>query len=551
MTKFKIIAAFLFIFYILIIARLFFIQVKMSKNKEEENYLQINKIQPERGKIYDQNKKPLVLNENSYLLFLEKPKIEDQNELILKLSQILAIDSSTIEAKIKNGKYWIPISIIDESKKNEIYKKNIKGVGFEYRQKRYYPEASLSAHLLGFVGKNEKGEDIGYFGIEGYYNKELSGLPGFLKSEQDLLGRPIMVGLQEKIEPENGYDLILNIDKSIQEIAKKRLAMGIERYQAKGGCVIIAKPKTMAILALVCLPDFDPDKYYLFSEDFFKNPAISNLFEPGSIFKPLIMAAAIEEKKVKPDDFYNETGPITIGNYQIRTWDNKYEGEITMTRILEKSSNVGMVYVGEKLGKKNLIKYLNKFGFGQLTGIDLQGEVSGVLKSENQLYPIDYATITFGQGIAVTSIQIINAFNALINDGKLMRPFVVKKIIGDKKEKTIEPQIIRQVISSKTSSIIKKMLQSTVENAEVKWVKPKGYSFGGKTGTAQIPIQGRYDPSKTNASFIGFFPVEKPEFIILVTLKEPSTSPWGSETAGPIFFEIAKELIVYYGIMPD
>ncbi len=551
MTKFKIIAVFLFIFYILIIARLFLIQVKISKNKEEENYLQINKIQPERGKIYDQNKKPLVLNENSYLLFLEKPKIEDQNELILKLSQILAIDSSTIEAKIKNGKYWIPISIIDELKKNEINKKNLKGVGFEYRQKRYYPEASLSAHLLGFVGKNEKGEDIGYFGIEGYYNKELSGLPGFLKSEQDLLGRPIMVGLQEKIEPENGYDLILNIDKSIQEIAKKRLAMGIERYQAKGGCVIIAKPKTMAILALVCLPDFDPDKYYLFSEDFFKNPAISNLFEPGSIFKPLIMAAAIEEKKVKPDDFYNETGPITIGNYQIRTWDNKYEGEITMTRILEKSSNVGMVYVGEKLGKKNLIKYLNKFGFGQLTGIDLQGEVSGVLKSENQLYPIDYATITFGQGIAVTSIQIINAFNALINDGKLMRPFVVKKIIGDKKEKTIEPQIIRQVISSKTSSIIKKMLQSTVENAEVKWVKPKGYSFGGKTGTAQIPIQGRYDPSKTNASFIGFFPVEKPEFIILVTLKEPSTSPWGSETAGPIFFEIAKELIVYYGIMPD
>lgn len=551
MTKFKIIAAFLFIFYILIIARLFLIQVKMSKNIEEENYLQINKIQPERGKIYDQNKKPLVLNENSYLLFLEKPKIEDQDELILKLSQILAIDSSTIEAKIKNGKYWIPISVIDESKKNEISKKELKGVGFEYRQKRYYPEASLSAHLLGFVGKNEKGEDVGYFGVEGYYNKELAGLPGFLKSEQDLLGRPIMVGLQEKIEPENGYDLILNIDKSIQEIAKKRLAMGIERYQAKGGCVIIAKPQTMAILALVCLPDFDPDKYYLFSEDFFKNPAISNLFEPGSIFKPLVMAAAIEEKRIKPDDFYNETGPITIGNYQIRTWDNKYEGKITMTRILEKSSNVGMVYVGEKLGKKNLIKYLNKFGFGQLTGIDLQGEVAGVLKSENQLYPIDYATITFGQGIAVTSIQIINAFNALINDGKLMRPFVVKKIIGDKKEKTIEPQIIRQVISSKTSSIIKKMLQSTVENAEVKWVKPKGYSFGGKTGTAQIPIQGRYDPSKTNASFIGFFPVEKPEFIILVTLKEPSTSPWGSETAGPIFFEIAKELIVYYGIMPN
>ncbi|MGB9707311.1 MAG: peptidoglycan D,D-transpeptidase FtsI family protein [Microgenomates group bacterium] len=550
MFRLKILAIIFFAVYVLIISRLFIIQIKNQKT-EKENYLQINKIQPERGKIYDQNKKPLVLNQNSYFLYLEKPKIENKDQLVLKLSQILNVDPSSIEAKIEKGKYWIPMTLVDEIKKNQIVENKLKGVGFEYRLKRYYPEASLSAHILGFLGKNEKGEDVGYFGLEGYYNKELAGLPGFLKSEKDLLGRPIMIGLQEKIESESGSSLILNIDKSVQEIAKKRLLLGVERYQAKGGCVIIAKPQTMAILALVCLPDFDPERYYFFNEEFFKNPAISNLFEPGSIFKPLIMAAAIEEKKISPDDFYNETGPITIGNYQIRTWNNKYEGKITMTRILEKSSNVGMVYVGEKLGKKNLLKYLKKFGFGQLTGIDLQGEVAGVIKSEKELYPIDYATITFGQGIAVTSIQMINAFNTLINDGNLMRPFVVRKIVSDKEEKIIEPTKVRQVISQKTSLIMKKMLQSSIENAEVKWAKPKGYSFGGKTGTAQIPIQGRYDPSKTNASFIGFFPVEKPQFIVLVTLKEPTTSFWGSETAGPIFFEVAKDLIVYYGITPD
>jgi cell division protein FtsI/penicillin-binding protein 2 len=438
--------------------------------------------------------------------------------------------------------------MVDKETKNKLQATNLAGIGFEDKFGRYYPEASLSAHILGFVGKKDNGEDIGYFGVEGYYDKDLAGLPGFLKSDRDLLDKPILIGTQEKIDPEDGRDLYLTIDKSVQQIVKKKLLQGMEAYKPKEGCVIVADPYTMAIMALVCLPDFDLDRYYQFNESFFKNPAISSLYEPGSIFKPLIMAAGIEEKSIKPDEIYNEEGPIQIGEYTIRTWDNKYEGKISMSRILEKSSNVGMVYIGNKLGKDKIYSYLKKYGFGKLTNIDLQGEVSGYLKDKNEWYPIDYATVTFGQGIVATPLQMITAFSSIINEGKLLRPYIVAKAVSNNQEKVAQPKLVRQTISPKTSAIIRKMLTDTVEHGEVRWAKPQGYKIGGKTGTAQIAIEGRYDPSKTIASFIGFAPSDRPKFIVLVVLKEPQTSIWGSETAAPLFFDIAKELLVYYNI---
>jgi len=540
------------IVYLLIIVKLFYLQILTPVHVDNSLYLKSRKLLPERGKIYDRNLTPLALNQNSYLLYLEPKKITDKLKLVKFLSEKLEMPEASLEAKINPDKDWIAIaSQIDEDKKKEIESLKIDGVGFQSQMKRFYPEASLSAHLLGFVGKDKAGDDIGYFGIEGFYNQDLSGLPGLLDSERDLLGRPIFVGVQNKVNPENGRGLVLTIDKTVQEISKKRLQEGIEKYQAKQGCVIVADPFTMAILSLVCLPDYDLDKYYLFTEDFFKDPVVSEVYEPGSIFKPLIMAAAIEEKKVKPQETYLEKGPITVGEYQIKTWNDKYEGKITMTRILEKSSNVGMVYVGDKLGKDRVYQYLEKYGFGKTTGIDLQGEISSYLKPKSNWYQIDFTTVTFGQGIALTPIQMIRAFASLVNGGNLMKPYVVDRILSQKGEIKIKPDLVKKVISKTSSEIIKKMLVSTVENAEAKWDRPKDIKIGGKTGTAQVPIQGHYDPSKTNASFIGFAPADKPKFIALVMLKEPKTSPWGSETAAPIFFEIAKDLIVYYGITPE
>ncbi|MCS7092844.1 MAG: penicillin-binding protein 2 [Patescibacteria group bacterium] len=550
MTRTKFLFLIFLIFFLLIVVKLFFLQVIFPYDFRYDLYLRSIRLSPQRGKIYDIKKTPLVLNQNTYLLYLEPKKIVDKDRLFKILSEKLSISQASLEAKFDPTKDWLAlISEINEETKIELEKEKLKGLGFEKRMKRYYPESSLSAHLLGFVGKNSQGDDVGYFGIEGFYQQDLAGMPGLIESERDFFNRPIFAGVQNIINPENGRDLVLTLDKTIQQIAKRRLAEGIERYQAKKGCVIIANPQTMAVVSLMCLPDYDLEKYYLFSEDFFRNPAISEVYEPGSIFKPLIMAAAIEEKKIRPTDLYEETGPIKIGHYQIKTWDDKYEGKITMTRILEKSSNVGMVFIGERLGKDKLYQYLVKLGFNELTGIDLQGETISVIKPKDRWYEIDYATVSFGQGIAVTPIAMIRAFASLINGGYLMKPYVVDEIISTKEKIKIKPKRERRVFSELTSEILKKMLVATVENSQANWDRPERLKIGGKTGTAQVPIGGQYDPSKTNASFIGFAPADSPKIIILVTLKEPRASPWGSETAAPIFFDIIKELIVYYDLL--
>lgn len=552
MTKLKLVFLFFIVFFGLIIVKLFYLQVLSSFSFSNNNYLNYNKITPQRGFILDRNGKPLVLNQASFRLYAEPKKITDKAKLIEDIDKVLAIGEATLEAKIDETRDWVSIqSDLTEEQKNQLAKLKIKGIGFEDNSQRYYPESSLAAHLLGFVGKNKNGGNVGYFGVEGFYDQDLIGLSGLMKAERDLLGRPILLGNQENIQSENGRNLILTIDNSVQKIIKAKLAEGLEKYKAKEGCIIVADPNTLEILSMDCLPDFDPDKYYQYSQDIFKNQAISSLYEPGSTFKPMIMAAAINEKKVKPDDFFDEKGPVQIGEYKIRTWDDKYNGKISMTGILEKSSNVGMVYVGQKLGNDNIFKYLNRYGFGSLTNIDLQGEVGSYLRPENQWYPIDFATVNFGQGIAVTPIQMVKAFSSLINGGKVLRPHMVKEIDSGSEKKQIEPIIENQVIDKKTSEIMRKMLESTVEHGEYKWSVPKGYKVGGKTGTAQIPLQGHYDSSKTIASFIGFAPVDDPKFIALVVLKEPGTSIYGSETAAPLFFEIAKELFVYYNIAPN
>lgn len=514
--------------------------------------MRTNKLFPVRGRIYDQKNQSLVLNQNSYQLYAEPKKISDKDNFLHLLSQGLEVDEASVSAKLDMSKDWVAISGgLTQEQKDKIDKLNLKGIGFDYQTKRFYPEASLSAHILGFLGKDNQGEDIGRLGLEGFYDRDLRGLPGFVETERDIIGRPILIGVQQRVEPENGRDLVLTIDKNVQEISKRRLLEGIEKYKAKKGCVITADPKTMAILALVCLPDYDLEKYYMFNEDFYKNLAISDLYEPGSVFKPLVVAAALEEKKIKPDDTYDETGQVAVGEYNIKTWNDKYEGKISMTRILEKSSNVGMVYIGQKLGNKKIFDYLKKFGFGQNTDIDLEGEASGYLKPESSWYPIDYATVTFGQGIAVTPIQMIRAFASIINGGYLMKPYIVQKIVSESRTTEIKPKVERRLFSNMTSDIIRKMLVSTVENAEAKWDRPQGFAIGGKTGTAQVAIKGHYDASKTIASFIGFAPAKDPKFLTFVVLYEPQTSIWGSETAAPLFFEIAKDLIVYYNISPS
>jgi cell division protein FtsI/penicillin-binding protein 2 len=538
--------------FLIILGKLFYLQV-LNPNIFTSDYIKTQKIAPKRGKIYDTNMQPLALNQATYVLFAEPHTIKDKEYVVHKIDEILHIGEATLEARIDDSKRWVRVAAgVTPEMRDKIKALNINGLGFDEETKRFYPEASLSAHILGFVGKNNNGEDIGYVGIEGFYEKDLTGLPGVLKSERDLLGRPIFVGTQDWVDAENGRDLVLTIDKTVQNIVKEKLKEGVINSEAKSGCAIAVDPMTMAILASSCLPDFDPEIYHTYTDnDIFKNQAIADLYEPGSTFKPLIMAAALEEGVLKPKDTYDEEGPVKIADAVVRNYNNEYSGKITMTHILEKSSNVGMIYVGEKLGKEKLYTYIDKYGFGSMTGIDLEGEASGYIKPIASWYPIDFATATFGQGVAITRLQLIRAFAAIINGGYLMKPYVVKEVVEGTNHYKREPQIVRRVLSEKTSAQMRDMLVSVVDYAKIDWDRPEGYKVGGKTGTAQIAVSGNYDPSKTIASFIGFAPAEKPKFLILVVMKEPGGHGFGSTAAAPVFFAITKELLSYYNVVPN
>ncbi len=552
---------FLFSFFILlfflIIYRLFYWQIIKQDTLEGAGDLQRTKtleIPARRGEIYASDGSYLVANKRAYLVFAEPKKIKNHAQTNEILAQDLGIPLASISAQLKdNSRLWVPIAHkISEVQKNKIMGKKLSGIGFAQEDIRYYPESSMAAHLLGFVGKDINGTDKGYFGIEGYYNRQLEGRPGLLREETDAQGLPILLGKNKRIAPENGRDLILNIDKSIQFIIEEKLKEGIEKYGAKGGWVIVMEPKSGAILSMASYPNYDPSSFQYFANNLYKNPVVAESYEPGSTFKTLVMAASINENKVKPQTKFIEDGPIEIGGYIIRTWNNKYSGKINTIGILERSSNVGMVKIGELLGQEKLLEYIKNIGVGDYTSIDLEDEEVPTLRPFDKWYDIDYATATFGQGIALTAVQMIRAVGALANDGKMMEPHVVKAIVEpDGQRIEIEPKKVKQIYSPETAHILSEMMVAAVDNGEARYSKPKGYRIAGKTGTAQIPIAGHYDSEKTIASFVGFAPASNPRFVMLTTIKEPTASPWGSETAAPLFFTIAQEIFNYYGIPPE
>ncbi len=540
----------------LIISRLFYWQIIkgeiLAQAASDQYYFKLT-IPAGRGEIKASDGNPLVTNTTGYLVYAQPKEITNKLEFSKKLSDLLEVDKDIIETRIApENIVWAPLAHkIDGALYQKLKAANLTGLGFEKEGKRFYPEASMAAQLLGFVGSDSNGDDTGYFGLEGFYDRALKGQAGSLIQEKDARGLPILLGSGKRIPAEDGQSLELYLDRTVQLIAQQKLAEGITKYGAKSGLVAIIEPKTGGILASAAFPAFDPREFTKYDKDAFANPLIATTYEPGSTFKTLVMAAGLNEKVVEPNTTYNEEKPVQIGEYAIQTWNNQYHGLLTMTQVLEKSSNPGMVFVGRSLGLDRLYGYIQRFGFGEKTGVDLEGEEAANLRPQKDWHEIDLATASFGQGIAVTPLQMLRAVAALANAGQLMEPHLVKKII-DPQGKTIEtqPKKIGQVVSPATAKVVTEMMINAVDQGEAKWAKPPGYRIAGKTGTAQIPVAGHYDTTKTIASFIGFAPADNPKFVMLTILREPSSSQWGSETAAPLFFSIAKELFSYYGISP-
>ena len=315
----------------------------------------------------------------------------------------------------------------------------------------------------------------------------------------------------------------------------------------------VMDPKTGQILALASFPNFDPRSYADYSDALYKNPFISDLYEPGSTFKPLVMSSALNSKEVTPKTKCNIcSGPVLVSGYEIHTWNDKYFPNTNMIDVIQHSDNTGMVFVAQKLGVDKMISYLSSFGIGITTGIDLQGEVSAPLKPKNQWYAVDLATTGFGQGISVTAMEILDGVSAIANDGVRMQPQVVSGVEdANGNIVKIQPKVIDAPISAETAKAMTEIMVNAVDKGEASFARLKGYRIAGKTGTASIPIKGHYDPNQTIASFVGFAPADNPKFVMMVVLNRPTASIYGAETAAPMFFDIAKNILGYYGIPPD
>ncbi len=563
---------FAFIFgFVVIVGRLFFWQVIKGKelSLQARNQYEIGQvIQAPRGNILARDGTWLVARGKAYLVYASLPDLEEEPQKIADILAPYFVEETDeedykdvlLEESIRLNRLlsrddvvWVPLKQrVTIEQKEKIEELNIAGIGFEEQESRIYPEASSAAHVLGFVGKNEHGEDVGYFGLEGYYNLVLSGKPGYMAQESDARGIPILLGSSREVFAVNGIDLKTSIDKVVQFSLEKGLKDGIKLYGATSATGIIMDPKSGEIYAMASFPSYDPQKYYEFSNELFKNPSVSDSFEPGSIFKVLVMAAGIDAGVVDPDTVCDICDkPVKIDKYYINTWNNKYNPNATMTDVIVHSDNVGMVFVGRKLGKNRLIEYIQKYGIGELTGVDLQGEVSPALRDPDSWSEVDMATATFGQGIATTPIQMVRAVASIANGGYLVTPHVVTALKGDGWEEPINDTKRKKILSEEATRKVTAMMAEAARAGEAKWTHIEGFKVAGKTGTAQVPIQGHYDEDKTIASFVGFAPYDDPKFIMLITLREPQSSPWASETAAPLWYSVARDLFKYYGIQPN
>lgn len=567
----------LLIFFVagVVILRLFYWQFLASIEKNQDPGIE-NEIPAVRGEIFTSDNFPLVANQQGFLLYGKPQTLKENPQNAAKLladdliSEKYATYSASVPDEIQKEKeeesklkaenlerklanknlFWVLLERkIPLKLKEKIETLQIPALGFEHDDKRFYPEASMAAHILGFVGSDKLGHDTGYFGLEGFYDRVLRGKPGRASLDIDPLGIPILIGNYRSIEPKAGQSLFLSLDRTIQFMVENKLKKAVEKYQAKEGTVIIMDPKTGNILSLASYPNYNPGFYSQFDQNLFKNPGVADTYEPGSTFKVISMAAALDLSLVQPSDTCPVcSGPRQIGGFEISTWNKKYYPNSTMTEVIQHSDNIGMTYVGEKLGLDNFHKYIKKFGFGEKTGIDLQEETTGLIREKVNWHQIDLSTAAFGQGIAVTPIQVVQAVGAIANQGKLNPPRLALNLGDDQNIEVIKKPEAKQVISAKTAAQITEMMVNAVEKGEAQAFKPKGYRIAGKTGTAQIPLEGHYDENKTVASFVGFAPADDPKFVMLVRFTEPGTSPFGSETAAPTFFEISKELFNYFKI---
>lgn len=550
----------------LILARMFDKQVLQNDKyvalaEEQQRFEKVEIAQ--RGEIYAHDAieetgslYPLAFDVKKYQILAVPKQINDKRKAADEIAPIIGDSSDDIYNKINNEKLYIPPlkTGLDFDLSQQVKSKKLSGILIIPENSRYYPENNLASQLLGFVNADGKGN----YGFEGHYDKELQGTSGKTVGEKDTLGR--VISLLDQQDAQDGASYVLTIDRSVQYFVEKKLAEALQTYQADSGTVVIMDVQTGGIVAMASLPNYDPNNYRQVAKEnsaLFVNPAIGHLFEPGSIFKPLVMAAAIDQGLVSPETQNTFDWHVWVDNYEIKTAERKAFGLENMIQVLQNSDNVAMVWVSEQLGKDKMYEYLKNFNFFDKTGIDLDTEVSGYTQPVKQWKDINRATIAFGQGIAVSPIQMVAAYAALANGGVYEYPHIVDKIImPDGTEKKVEKREGLRIVKKETADTMGKMLQQVVEGGHSWRAKVDGFAIGAKTGTAQISKpEGGYEENDTGLgiyihSLAGYAPIDNPRYTMLVKLDRPKSARYAESTAAPLFGEISSFLLNFYYRVP-
>ena len=509
-------------------------------------------IVPRRGDILDRNGYPLAISVMYHSLYAYPPSVKDPHSASDALARLIGQPRDEILSKLRSGgngavllKRKLPSDV-----STKIANLNLPGVFLQSEPFRGYPEGSIASQLLGFVGVDFKG----LAGLELSLDRELGGEPGLLEAERDTIGGEIAIGRREVVPPKHGSDVILTIDRYIQKMVERELAAAIKEYKARGGVIIVMEPRTGAVLAMASEPTYDlaaEEVYDPSRQEIYKPTAVTDMYEPGSVMKVVTMAAGLDVKLVTPSTTFVDNGVAVIDGVRIRNWDHSAHGRETMTQVLINSCNIGAQHVSGLLGAERFYRYVDAFGFGKPTGIDLMGESSGHFRKpgDPRWTRIDLATNAFGQGIAVTPIQMITAVAAVANDGVLMKPMVVKAYRQQDSLREVPPVQVGRVISSETARTLTDMLVHVVEDNSLKLSVVPGYRIAGKTGTADLPTQSGYTSGVTYASQVGFAPVGDPRFVMLVRIDGPEKK-YGGLVAAPVFKRIAEQLFAYMKIPP-
>jgi cell division protein FtsI (penicillin-binding protein 3) len=502
-----------------------------------------------RGIIYDRNRFELAMTIEMESIFAQPKQIKNIQEVSGQLSPILSLDKKRLTGLLNQPKSFVYLK--RKANPNEceaVRAQDHEGVAFTKEAQRFYPYKELASHVIGFIGMDPNGLE----GLERQYNTYLKSPYLYEPSVRDALGRSLYLNGMESIQENEGLSLVLTLDKNIQYLTEKELKKGVIKSQARGGLALVINPKTGEILALANYPNFNLNAFQDVPVSFRRNQSLTDTFEPGSTFKTFLLAAALEEKKFSSNDMiFCENGNYRVGNHVIH--DVHPYGWLSFQDVLQKSSNIGATKIGKKLGAKTFYAYIKNFGFGKATGLDLPGEVNGLVWPYQRWGEIETANICFGQGIAVTGIQLASALGAIANDGRLMKPFLVRQILDQKGHpvKQFSPQPVRQVLSPETARLMRQLLVRVTESGGTAPLAAiEGIQVGGKTGTAQKVSQEtkRYAPGKYVSTFMGFLPAEDPALVIVVVIDEPRGSHYGGVVAAPVFKGVAEQTLSILGI---